>query len=64
MCISEVLWSWCDFKLTSPGFALHAAASGLFPDREFVLTDISTGILNLVSLKLSSQSPQGDYNLL
>ena len=58
MCISEVLWSWCNFKLTSPGFALHAAASGLFPDREFVLTDISTRNLESgVSQAVKSVSP-------
>lgn len=50
MCISEVLWSWCNFQLTSSGFTFYVAASGIFPDVQFVLTYISMRIPELAPL--------------
>lgn len=59
MCISEVLWSWCNFKLTSSGFAFHVAASGIFPDVEFVLTYISKRNLELLQCWCFSSCQDG-----
>jgi hypothetical protein len=48
LCASEVLWSWCNFKLTSSGFVFHVAESGIVPDVEFVFIYISMRNLELL----------------